>query len=499
MPLHISQSLDKAVIYFDITRNGWWVRDKLGREWPKHSSPIYERDGFVYFDESRTRGADMKLNPNACAVLTLGPDMCKDKLMQAAGRMRMLEHGQMLHLLATEDVLSKIKSENHIDSESIVTPNHVLKWVMTNTVNNIQKLLPEWAFQGGHFAVKQESPESALISETNSLQELYCHELLQNSINDAWMEKRNALCTHCKKQTKLDAEGCNGTLEDWKAPKSENILQEIDERIEEYGSDCPKKVGSQLEEECERELEAEIEIEEEVERDIASGVPRYEIVWDVAKLTSCSHPLHLNLKSTISLKTFVEKNIHFKQRPIGRYVESCGVINWPSTIYGTDNFFRTISSTSGITSYNYYLRLVDCFVVFEKGEVLLLSEREADEVLKLTWTSKCDNFVLMHLTYARNCGSDDRIKFQSPHSIEDKFKNTNERKFQVSHDVIAALSLFQGFVMFPKMEERKEVQKIADTSFAKEVVPLFCDMRGLGFSYARSDLETICSWWRIDF
>ena len=135
----LADMLDKGVVYFDIARNGWWVRDKLGRSWPKHSSPIHERDGFVYFDESRTRGADMKLNVNACAVLTLGPQMCKDKLMQAAGRMRMLEHGQTLHLIASQDVASKIRSSNGLHDQHALTPIHVLRWVMMNTVNNVAR------------------------------------------------------------------------------------------------------------------------------------------------------------------------------------------------------------------------------------------------------------------------------------------------------------------------------------------------------------------------
>ena len=106
--LYIARRLNTGVIFFDIDLNGWWVLDSFGRSWPKHSSPIHERDGFVYFDESRTRGADMRLNSNARAVLTLGPDMCKDKLMQAAGRMRMLAHGQTLLLAAGIDVTSKV-------------------------------------------------------------------------------------------------------------------------------------------------------------------------------------------------------------------------------------------------------------------------------------------------------------------------------------------------------------------------------------------------------
>lgn len=39
------------------------------------------------FDEARCRGADLHLRPDAVGLLTLGPSTCKDKLMQAAGRM----------------------------------------------------------------------------------------------------------------------------------------------------------------------------------------------------------------------------------------------------------------------------------------------------------------------------------------------------------------------------------------------------------------------------
>ena len=35
----------------------------------------------------------MKMKEDATGILTLGRKMCKDKLMQAAGRMRMLDKG----------------------------------------------------------------------------------------------------------------------------------------------------------------------------------------------------------------------------------------------------------------------------------------------------------------------------------------------------------------------------------------------------------------------
>jgi hypothetical protein len=54
----------------------------------------------------------MKLKPSAQATLTIGPGMCKDKLMQAAGRMRELAYGQTLFLFVPAELVSKIRSAN---------------------------------------------------------------------------------------------------------------------------------------------------------------------------------------------------------------------------------------------------------------------------------------------------------------------------------------------------------------------------------------------------
>ena len=76
----------QAVVYYDGKANAgageWVLLSADGGSWPL-SSPIRERNVFVIFDEARCRGADMKLRRDAKAVLTLGPRMAKDKLMQA--------------------------------------------------------------------------------------------------------------------------------------------------------------------------------------------------------------------------------------------------------------------------------------------------------------------------------------------------------------------------------------------------------------------------------
>jgi len=44
----------------------------------------------------------MKIKPNMTASLSLGPDMTKDKLMQAAGRLRKFGRNQKINILSTK-------------------------------------------------------------------------------------------------------------------------------------------------------------------------------------------------------------------------------------------------------------------------------------------------------------------------------------------------------------------------------------------------------------
>ena len=483
----------KGIVYFDLVKNGWWVRDKYGRAWPKHSSPIHERDGFVYFDESRTRGADMKLSINSRAVLTLGPQMCKDKLMQAAGRMRMLEHGQKLVLMATKDASSKIKRLNGLENANSgrILPVHVLKWVLTNTVNNVAKWLPEWAIQGAHFITKSQNPSLVLSPDMTKLDQMYAHELQEKPVLEIW-ERR-------KKDVFL--EGSVDTLTEWNA----NLLTDINTRITEYGGEFLTKIGSNMEEELERELEKEIEIEEEIQIEIPKEVPRNEVDWNVSELLRCSSAEHLKrYASLLTIEAFVNNYIRFKGSTLNVYSSPC--IEWPS-IYGTENFFlaceisflnriRAARNIGSSVSYNEYLRMIDHFLVFLNGDLVLISEREADNVLKLTWNNEMGNFAMMSLTYARRRLENGRVKFQTPFLKEGETV-TAVRKFEVKDDTLAALALFQGLVMFSNFE-KSSLEKILASDWAKEFAPSFCAMRGLGFSYSRSDLEILCTHQFVD-
>ena len=479
----------KGIFYFDSVKNGWWVRNKYGRAWPKHSSPIHERDGFVYFDESRTRGADMKLNIKSLAVLTLGPQMCKDKLMQAAGRMRMLEHGQKLLLMATNDVTSKIRSLIDDSAEQKISPLHVLKWVITNTVNSVARWLPEWAIQGAQFINKRENPNLSLVPDMTKLDDMYRDELKERPVLEVWERKKKAVLPNK-----------NGVLTPW----NENLLKDIDDRITKYGVEFSTKIGSNVEEECERELEKEVELEQEVQKEIPKQVPRSEDYWSAKKLMLCSSCEDLrNYVSLESIASFVQNHIHFKGAALENYSKNS--IKWPERIYGTKNFFHTCEvgltclsyfRSRSLESCNEYLRLVDNFLIFQTGEIVLLSEREADNVLKFAWEKHSNKFAIMSLTYARRRLENGGIKFQNPFLKEGE-TITAIGEFELKDDTLAALAFFQGLVMFSNFE-KSSLENILASDWAKEVAPSFCAMRGLGFSYSRSDLEILCTHYNVD-
>ncbi|KAG6972331.1 hypothetical protein JG687_00001494, partial [Phytophthora cactorum] len=125
-----------GVAYFDSREenNCWMIAEKARRiEVSLKKSSMLEKETFVIFDEARSRGSDMKLLPDAAAVLTLGPKLTKDKLMQGAGRMRQLGCNQSLWITSFDEVAQSILQISSLRELSSVSPIDVLNWVMDNT------------------------------------------------------------------------------------------------------------------------------------------------------------------------------------------------------------------------------------------------------------------------------------------------------------------------------------------------------------------------------
>jgi hypothetical protein len=146
------------------------------------------------FDEARSRGADLRLKLRAQALVTVGPRMCKDKLMQAAGRMRLLDKGQTLLFAGTAEVTRKIRESMAavggapIEGHTEVSSTHLLQWVMLNTVDATAGALPEWGRQGALFATgKGQSPELAGLDEVLDLEPYYAHAMTPQTVAQVCM------------------------------------------------------------------------------------------------------------------------------------------------------------------------------------------------------------------------------------------------------------------------------------------------------------------------
>ena len=90
----------------------WKVYDTVSLSIVERGSTISEMETFVIFDEARTRGADILMKSTTKAVLTLSPNMNKDKMMQAVGRLRKFGRNQKIYIFGTSEVLNSIEGIN---------------------------------------------------------------------------------------------------------------------------------------------------------------------------------------------------------------------------------------------------------------------------------------------------------------------------------------------------------------------------------------------------
>ncbi|KAF1773425.1 Protein of unknown function DUF3645 [Phytophthora cactorum] len=331
-----------GVTYFD-NRNKtscWMVAEKDRRlVLPLKESSMLEKDTFVIFDEARSRGSDMKLPPNASAVLTLGPRLTKDKLMQGAGRMRQLGRNQTLWIASFDEVAQSIlQAKTTHCGASDLTAVDVLNWVVDNT--KAESVKDCWSGLGMAFTIKDsDDQKEEWVPEDWSLEMLY--------------------------QEKLHAETITHIIESKARSNFEGIDDDVVSRIRNsgriYGLEDEVCVTAHTDE-CERELEVR-EIEE------LDGVVRV-------------YALESFIRQWIYPKTFAD-------------------LAWSTThIFGTENFFFTVLQAKIEDQMNEYLRFIDVVLVFDNGQVLLVSECEADHILQLLWSSASCSFRFVNLAFA---------------------------------------------------------------------------------------------------
>jgi hypothetical protein len=143
--------------------------------------PFKAAELLVVFYEARCRGTDFKLSRDAAALLTVGPKCTKDKLMQAAGRMRQLDQGQTVLLCGSKDVADCIRRACELPVNSAITSLRVLEFALVNVIELVESGLLMWAMQGTHHALCRYSPENIVVRASSM--DPYC--IMNESINQS--------------------------------------------------------------------------------------------------------------------------------------------------------------------------------------------------------------------------------------------------------------------------------------------------------------------------
>ncbi|KAF8601977.1 hypothetical protein BDV93DRAFT_545566 [Ceratobasidium sp. AG-I] len=140
----------------------------------------------VYLDDGHTRGTDLKLPKHTRAVVTLGQNVTKDRLLQGCMRMRKLGHGQSVMFFAPPEIDIQIRKAGQLCRSDHPGASDVLHWAILETCNDLSRHISQWAQQGlqNHRVSKAEErfnnigeaavlEEAWILPESRTLEEMY--------------------------------------------------------------------------------------------------------------------------------------------------------------------------------------------------------------------------------------------------------------------------------------------------------------------------------------
>jgi hypothetical protein len=332
--LHMPEAYPyRGVIFFDVEEDDWRIRARDGQEWSKRASPIPERACFALFDERQCRGADLKLAHDTLAMVSVGSKMCKDTLMQAAGRMRRLSEGQKLMFAVSSDVAIQIvdmmrdcMSASAEVKDTNINMTMLLQWVMRNTVCATMDGMITYVQQGIVYAAARVDRENAKLEEVLQLVESYAHATEAKPVD---IIIKNFLAARKSKSAKLG----NAFID-------EEMTQQLLRISEEFGGDFCRKTNK-FDEACERELEQQQEQEEEQEKQIPKLLPHEHREWFYEALFTAQDTTELKKHINVEgIATLLTRKAHTGSSDTSQ--NRLAHIVWPAQVSCTENFKQTV-------------------------------------------------------------------------------------------------------------------------------------------------------------
>jgi hypothetical protein len=476
--------------------------------------------------------------------------------LQAAGRLRQLGRGQQLLIMGLPAVTDKIRAAAAAkaaaaatghqlpgsSSSSVGEPSvlQLLQWTMDNTVRGSQAGVAEWASQGCHFAATTGAPDRALQDEKLQLDELYGSSRAPEPVGEVLTgiaARSKALCGSSRGD-KVMSPGVLSRVE---------VIEQITQKGSQLGQGYSVIACGGLSEEVERELQEEEEQEEEVEVQPPLVTPAEERDW---RYGAVLQPGVTTVQQLCRAARSALQVVPLSKVP-GLLLDAVPLadISWSCKVYCSVNFIcstaasqqrlRSSSSSSssggggGSTvqhaavgsggSLDAYLRPVDALLLFpSSGEVLLLSEREADALQDLLWrfgsssssSSSSGSPVLLSLAYARLAAADGLIPAAAaaaagqqqmrlissvshtapacqvnwPRHSSLNSDRVNELQLQTAE--LVSLLLFNGSASYGSEVQREQLRQVMRGK--RGAAEVLLSLRGKAALLARSDLELAC-------
>ncbi|KAK0446444.1 uncharacterized protein EV420DRAFT_1715953 [Desarmillaria tabescens] len=378
-------------------------------------SPLkYQLDRcLVYLDQAHTRGTDLKLPLSFRAAITLGSKVTKDRLVQDAMRMRQLGQGQSVMFFAPLDIDQKIRAIAGKSESNVLETIDVLRWVMTETWDDITHHVPHWALQGLDYFGRRDALNIFTASGSTEYQYLI-----------PWVQPEG----RSLKELYAVPEGPTTALNAMDIPELRNRCQQLGVNF---------VSNNNVDEEQEREVNQEIEREQEIERP--------------AKRKPAIHVLHNDVRH------FIETGVIFRQSSAFASLfqslndrHSFGTRVWSPRLLCTYDFTKTVLEETmavqgiqaPINSSFHSLRSVNWILsstVGNDSRLVVLSPFEVNELLPSIRHSR---FVRLHVYAPRVTSTtkpfDDLQFHYFPRTV------AAGRPFTVDHTLATQLNIFSG-------------------------------------------------------
>ncbi|KAI4667609.1 uncharacterized protein J4E88_010273 [Alternaria novae-zelandiae] len=418
-----------AVVYFEDEELS--VLDRSSKIESFQTSPYAKMldSCVVYLDESHTRGTDIPGLPRHYrAALTLGSQLTKDRLTQAAMRLRKLGNGQSVCFVVPGEIRTKIYERNGKPPGTPIDVYEVLAWAMGETWSDIKRSLPLWAVQGNRF----ESRKHLLLDGANTT---------KGTAEEFLEEEAASLETRYKPREPDDDSSKH--LQDW--DESNKNIVKIVSRCRDF--EAMGFGSAALSEEQERELAPEIEEERQIERP-----PR---------LKAHPHNFHPDLKRLIDTGEFCASSEAwgpaFEALSTTSAAKDVDLSKFPDDLLVTADFIHTVqvpprSTRASFVSDSYQRPVQFVLSVHRQGSVsklIIVSPYEANQLVPLLRQSKT---VCLHIFAPRSNAS--------YASVDDLMLYNVGRNFvpgSVSRSLTMQLNLFAGSLYLRSLSEYAEI------------------------------------------